>query len=91
MYKFTHVLKERDMWYMFYGNFVRPHCPNSTARLATSSNGLRWNSINKKLVVGHDGEVLKVKDGLYYMYYGPRNHFDAKDCDIRLAIYKGKL
>ena len=27
-------------------------------------------------------------DDFYLMYYGPRNHFDIKNCDIRLAVYK---
>jgi hypothetical protein len=76
---------------MFYGDFLRPHCPESWVRLATSSDGLHWTSRNKRLVKGHDGEVLKLADDLYLMYYGPRNHFDAKDCDIRLAIYSGEL
>jgi hypothetical protein len=25
------------------------------------------------------------------MVYSPQNHFDAKDCDIRLAVYNGRL
>ncbi len=91
MYKFTHVIREGDDWYMFYGDFLRPHCPDSWVRLATSSDGLHWTSRNRRLVKGHDGEVLKVADDLYLMYYGPRNHFDAKGCDIRLAIYCGTL
>jgi acetyl esterase/lipase len=91
MYKFTHVLHEADTWYMFYGNFVRPHCPDSTVRLATSTDGLHWTSRNKNLLEGHDAEVLKAGDNLYLMFFGPRNHFDAKDCDIRLAFYKGAL
>jgi len=90
-FKFTHVLLEGDEWYMFYGDFLRPHCPESWVRLATSTDGLHWTARNRNLVEGHDGEVLKVDDGLYLMYFGPRNHFDAKDCDIRLAIYAGKL
>ena len=47
--------------------------------------------MRKDLLEGHDGEVLKAADGLYLMYYGPQNHFDAKDCDIRVAIYNGHL
>ena len=35
--------------------------------------------------------VLKVADGLYFLYYGPAGYFDQKDCDIRLAVYQGKL
>jgi hypothetical protein len=25
------------------------------------------------------------------MYYSPQNHFDRKDCDIRVAVYNGRL
>jgi hypothetical protein len=90
-YKFTHVLKDTNGWHMFYGDFERPHCPDTFTRYATSSNGAHWYAGNKRLLKGHDAEVLKVADDLYLMYYGPRNHFDAKDCDIRLAVYRGKL
>ncbi len=91
MYKFTHVLKDRDGWHMFYADFERPHCPDSLTRYATSTDGIHWQARNIKLLEGHDAEILKVADDLYLMYYGPRNHFDAQDCDIRLAIYNGRL
>ncbi|MHC4757376.1 MAG: glycoside hydrolase family protein [Planctomycetota bacterium] len=91
MYKFTHVLKDENGWHMFYADFERPHCPDSLTRYATSTDGINWTSRNKNLLEGHDGEVLNLSDDLYLMYYGPRNHFDAKDCDIRLAVYNGKL
>jgi hypothetical protein len=41
--------------------------------------------------MGQDGEVLKVADDLWLMYYGPAGYFDQKGCDIRLAIYQGRL
>jgi hypothetical protein len=91
MYKFTHVLKDGDGWHMFYADFERPHCPDSLTRYATSTDGIHWQATNIKLIEGHDAEIMKVADDLYMMYYGPRNHFDAKDCDIRLAIYNGRL
>jgi len=91
MYKFTHVFREGGVWYMLYSNFVRPTCPNSTVRLATSTDGLRWVSRNKNLVAGQDGEILKIARDLYLLYYGPQNHFDAANCDVRVAILKGKL
>jgi len=34
---------------------------------------------------------LRVADDLYLMVYSPQNHFDRKDCDIRVAIYNGRL
>ncbi|MHC4436146.1 MAG: hypothetical protein ACYS3S_02215, partial [Planctomycetota bacterium] len=81
----------RDGWHMFYADFERPHCPDSFTRYATSTDGIHWRARNKKLFKGHDAEVLKVADDLYLIYYGPQNHFDAKDCDIRLATYNGRL
>ncbi len=91
MYKFSHVLRLDGKWYMFYGNFTRPHCPDTTVRLATSPDGLHWTARNKKLLYGHDAEILKVSENLYLMYFGPRNYFDRKDCDIRTAVYNGKI
>jgi len=91
MCKFTHVIKDKDGWYMFYADFQGPHCPNSLTRYATSKDGIHWQAKNKNLIEGHDAEVLKVTDDLYLMYYSPPNHFDAKDCDIRLAVYNGRL
>jgi predicted GH43/DUF377 family glycosyl hydrolase len=91
MYKFTHVIREGETWLMFYGNFVRPHCPDGTVRMAVSKDGHQWTSKNQNLIAGHDGEVLMTDDELYLMYYGPQGFFDRKDCDIRVAIYQGKL
>ncbi|MBT4501995.1 MAG: hypothetical protein HOC74_29960 [Gemmatimonadetes bacterium] len=91
MYKFTHVVQEQNTWYMFYGNFVRPHCADGTVRLAISNDGSKWNSVNKNLLPGHDGELLRVNDTRWFMYYGPQGYFDRKDCTINLTIYDGKL
>jgi predicted GH43/DUF377 family glycosyl hydrolase len=91
MCKFGHVLKDKDGWHMFYSNFVQPHCPNSNVRYATSKDGIHWQARNKMLIKGHDAEVLRVTDDLYLMFYSPQNHFDRKDCDIRLAVYNGRL
>ena len=90
-YKFSHVFKDNGVWYMLYGDFKRPHCPESTVRLATSPDGLNWTKVNGNLVEGHDGEMLKLDNDLYAMFYGPRNHFDAANCDIRLALFQGNL
>jgi predicted GH43/DUF377 family glycosyl hydrolase len=91
MCKFGHVLRDKDGWHMFYSNFVQPHCPNSIVRYAFSKDGIHWKAKNKRLVKGHDADVLRVADNLYMMVYSPQNHFDAKDCDIRLAVYNGRL
>lgn len=90
MYKFTHVFRDGGVWYMLYSNFVRPTCPNSTVRLATSTDGLHWVSRHKNLVTGQDGEILKIAGDLYLVYYGPQNHFDAANCDVRVAVFRGK-
>jgi predicted GH43/DUF377 family glycosyl hydrolase len=91
MCKFGHVLKDKDGWHMFYSNFVQPHCPNSYVRYATSKDGIHWQAKNKRLIPGHDADVLRVTDDLYLMVYSPQNYFDRKDCDIRLAVYNGRL
>jgi hypothetical protein len=28
---------------------------------------------------------------VYLLYYGPQGHFDARNCDVRVAVYAGKL
>ena len=91
MKKFGHVLRDENGWHMFYSNFVQPHCPNSITRYAYSEDGIHWEAKNTNLLLGHDSEVLKVADDLYLMLYSPQNHFDKKDCDIRLAVYEGTL
>jgi hypothetical protein len=91
MYKFTHVIKEGNLWYMFYANFERPHCNSSVTRMAVSSDGLHWTKVNSDILHGQDAELLKINDDLYVMYYNPSGYFDAKDCDIRAAVYKDKL
>jgi predicted GH43/DUF377 family glycosyl hydrolase len=91
MCKFAHVLKDKDGWHMFYANFVQPHCPNSYTRYAISKDGIHWQARNKRLIEGHDAEVLRVADDLYLMFYSPQNYFDRKDCDVRLAVYNGRL
>ena len=35
--------------------------------------------------------MLKIAGDLWRMYYGPDGYFDQAGCDIRLALYKGKL
>jgi len=90
-YKFTHVLKVNKIWYMFYADFVRPHCDESKTRLALSSDGLNWRNMNKNLFSGHDAEILQINENLIYAYYGPNGYFDRKDCDIRLMIFNGEI
>ena len=91
MYKFTHVIGEGNRWYMFYSNFVRPGCADASIRLATSNDGVNWVANNKKLLEGMDGEILKVNRNKYLIYFGPAGYFDQAGCDIRMAIYQGKL
>jgi predicted GH43/DUF377 family glycosyl hydrolase len=90
-YKFTHVLKVENLWFMFYADFVRPHCDESKTGLALSQDGLTWRSMNQNLFNGHDAEILPINENLIYVYYGPNGYFDRKDCDIRLKIFKGEF
>lgn len=91
MSKFGHVLKDEDGWHMFYSNFVQPYCPNSITRYAFSTDGIHWEAKNKRLLKGHDSEVLTVTNDLHLMFYSPQGYFDRADCDIRLGVYNGLL
>jgi len=91
MKKFGHILKDKDGWHLFYSNCVQPYCPNSIVRYATSKDGINFTTVNKRIVEGHDADVLSVTDNLHMMLYSPQNGFDAKGCDIRLAVYNGNL
>jgi hypothetical protein len=46
---------------------------------------------NPNIFVGQDGEMLKIADDLWLMFYGPDGFFDQAGCDIRVALFKGKL
>jgi predicted GH43/DUF377 family glycosyl hydrolase len=89
--KFGHVLKNSEGWHMFYSNYIPPHGRKSIVRCATSEDGVHWQAKNKRLIYGLDVDVLQVIDDLYVMAYAPENHFDKKDADIRIAVYKGML
>jgi hypothetical protein len=91
MYKFTHVFQDGGQWQMFFGEFVRPGCKGCHTGCATSPDGLHWTARNPNLLAGQDGEVLKIADDLWLMFYGPDGYFDQAGCDIRVALYKGKL
>jgi predicted GH43/DUF377 family glycosyl hydrolase len=91
MKKFGQVIKDKDGWHLFYSNCVQPYCPNSIVRYARSNDGIHFKTINKKVLNGHDADVLRVTDDLYMMVYSPQKGFDAKGTDIRLAVYNGRL
>jgi hypothetical protein len=91
MYKFTHVFQDGDQWNMFFAEFVRPGCKGCHTGYATSSDGLQWTVKNPNILVGQDGEMLKIADDLWLMFYGPDGFFDQAGCDIRVALFKGKL
>jgi len=91
MYKFSHVIRDGGSWQMIFGEFVRPGCKGCHTGLATSADGLHWTARNQNLLVGQDGEVLKLADDLWLMFYGPDGFFDQAGCDIRVALFKGPL
>ena len=91
LYKFTHVFQDGGQWHLVFAEFVRPSCKGCWTGYATSQDGLRWRAQNRRLLLGQDAEVLKVADEVYFMYYGPDGYFDQEGCDVRLAVYKGKL
>ena len=53
--------------------------------------GLHWTAKNSNLLLGQDGEMLKIADDLWPMYYGPDGYFNQAGCDIRIALFKGQL
>jgi predicted GH43/DUF377 family glycosyl hydrolase len=89
--KFGHVLKNDEGWHIFYSNYIPPHGRESIVRYATSEDGLHWQAKNSRLIYGLDADVLQVTDELYLMMYAPKNYFDKKEADIRVAIYNGTL
>ena len=91
MYKFTHVIKNDGRWEMFFGKFVRPACKGSSTGFATSQDGLHWTAGRTDLLTGIDGEILRIADNEWIMYYGKDGFFDGAGQDIRAAIYQGKL
>jgi hypothetical protein len=91
MFKFSHVVAEGDVWYMFYANFVRPHAADSTTRLATSPDGIHWTRINDDLFPGHDAEIVSINDSLHLAYFNRRGYYNQLECDVRLAIYSGRI
>lgn len=91
MCKFTHVIRDGGQWHMFYGEFVRPGCKDCHTSHATSPDGLHWTTANLNILVGQDGEVLKLADDLWLMFYGPDGFFDQAGCDIRVALFMGTL
>ena len=89
--KFGHILKNEEGWHLFYSNYIPPHGRMSIVRYATSADGLNWQAKNTELIFGLDADVLQVTEDLYLMVYAPKNHFDKKDADVRIALYNGTL
>jgi hypothetical protein len=85
-HRYTHVLKLGDTWHMYYG-FER----KDRMGYATSEDGLSWTARNTDLGGGEDAELLPVSDDLFFMFYCPEGFQDEAGCDIRLALFGGKL
>jgi len=88
--KYSHVIPHGDGWAMFFGEAVIRGKPSSTG-LAFSDDGIHWKKAAFPLVKGHDAEVVEAAPDLWLIYYGPDTYFDWPECDIRLAVYEGKL
>jgi len=88
--KYSHVVRDKDKWVMFYGEAVMRGKPSSTG-MAFSDDLLHWKKAAFPLINGHDAEVIEIAPNLWFMYYGPYEYFDQPGCDIRLAVYEGKL
>lgn len=88
--KYSHIIKDNDKWVMFYGEAVTRGNSSHTG-MAISENLIDWKKAAFPLVNGHDAEVIEAIPDLWFMYYSPDKYFDMPDCDIRLAIFHGKL
>lgn len=86
-HRYTHVFKDGQTWYMYYGFDGGP----ARSGYATSRDLLHWKARNTRLAETEDAEILKVGDKLYFMFYCPAGLQDEAGCDIRLAIFNGKL
>lgn len=86
-HRYTHVFKEDNTWYMYYGFDGGP--PRSG--YATSSDLVHWKARNTRLAETEDAEILTVGEDLHFMFYCPAGLQDVADCDIRLAIFNGNL
>lgn len=88
--KQSHVIRCDGNWYMFFGKAVtRGH--RSQTGLAVSADGFEWKKKAFPILAGQDAEVIEAAPNLWLMYYGPPDHFDWPECDLRLAIYEGSL
>jgi len=90
-YKFPRVFHEDGKWFMYFCKYAGPNCKNCWTGYATSQDRLHWQVQNPMLFFGHDVYVVKMADDLHFLYYGRPGYYDQKDCDIRMAVFKGKL
>ena len=86
-HRYTHVFEEGDAWYMYYGFDGGP--PRSG--YAMSKDLLHWKARNTHLAETEDAEILKAGNRLYFMFYCPAGMQDEGGCDIRLAVFNGRL
>jgi len=85
-HRYTQVIKQAKTWYMFYG-----YENKGKTGLAISSDGLDWKAVKKYLLPSEDAEILPIDDDIIFMFYCPKGFQDEKDCDIRLAIFNGRI
>ena len=88
--KYSQVIRDKNRWVMFYGEAKLRGIPSKTG-MAVSDDLLTWKKAEFPLIRGHDAAVIEAAPDLWLMYYGPEGYFDMPECDIRLAVYKGKL
>jgi len=88
--KYSHVLRDGKRWVMFYGEATVRGTPSATG-MAFSDNLVDWKKAAFPLIRGHDAEVIEVAPGLWLMYFAPDGFFDMPGCDIRVALFRGKL
>lgn len=88
--KYSHVFKYNDRWLMIYGEAVT-RGNHSSSGIAVSDDLIHWGKTAFPIIKGHDAEILQIDKNTWFLYYAPYTYFDMPDCDIRLAIFHGKM
>eukprot|EP01084_Bolivina_argentea_P037713 69743_1 len=92
--KFPQVFIEDNIWFMYYAQFNRSYELGGRTGYAEcpSKDGIHFIAHNTSVIDGQDAFVYRIQhDALYYMYYGPKNHFDSAGDEVDLAILNGTL
>ena len=86
-HRYTHVVRSKQVWYMFYGFDGGP----GRSGCAVSRDLIHWSIVDTSMRETEDAEILLLNDDLHLMFYCPAGMQDEEGCDIRLALKGGIL